>query len=400
MMQKAPRIRAATLREAPRKPSIERKAVPIMPKKKRRRTWGSITTVTRGKHVLRWVENTPEGRKRRSLTFYGTYKEASAELARIRVRVGDDAPVPTLGQVYEMWWRPSIDERVDAGSLAPNTHGNYVRTWERACAPTWANTPVDSVRPLDVQRWLDGMTNGNALIAMSVMKQLAEVAVKYEACDSNKFKLKYAMPSRKAKPRSRDVYDLAKADAMMGAVRGFRIEAAYILAAFGSCRTGEALAVRADMVRGVESHGLRLALAAVDDQMADDATLSGRVKNEQSARTVVVPPPYSLRLLEIAGERLESGTRWLCDAGDGAPMGKRQLHREWSKAAGSDRIPFANLRNSWRTFAQAEWGVDYDLLEVLMGHVLPGVTGRHYLRMSEAQIVDQFAAAYANFMRS
>ena len=29
---------------------------------------------------------------------------------------------------------------------------------------------------------------------------------------------------------------------------------------------------------------------------------------------------------------------------------------------GSDHIPFANLRNSWRTFAQAEWGVDYDVL--------------------------------------
>lgn len=369
-----------------------------MPRKQRRRTWGSITTVTRGKHVLRWVENTPEGRKRRSRTFYGTYKEASAELARIRVRVGDDAPVPTLGEVYSMWWKPSIDERLAAGSLAPNTHANYARSWARSCAPKWANTPVDSVRPLDVQKWLDGMTYGNASIGMVVMKQLADVAVKYEVADANKFKLGYTMPTHKERPRSKDVYCLDEAASMLDRLRGSRIEAAYILAAFGSCRTGEALAVRVPQVRAVESHGIALAVATVDDQMTDALELSGRTKTAQSARAVVIPPPYSTRLLEIADERRAFGTEWLCDKGDGTPMGKKALHAEWTKLAGSDRIPFANLRNSWRTFAQAEWGMDYDLLEVLMGHVLPGVTGRHYLRMSEVQIVEQFAATYSDFL--
>ena len=47
-----------------------------MPRKRKRRSWGSITTVTKTKHVIRWMENTPEGRKRRSRTFCGTYKEA------------------------------------------------------------------------------------------------------------------------------------------------------------------------------------------------------------------------------------------------------------------------------------------------------------------------------------
>lgn len=369
-----------------------------MPRKQRRRSWGSITEAGRGKYVLRWVENTPNGRKRKSRTFYGTYKEADAELARIRVKVGDDAPVPTFGQVYSMWWKPTIDERLESGSLAQNTRDNYARAWTRSCSQKWAKTPVDSVRPIEVQNWLDGMTYGNASVAMIVMKQLADLAMKYEVSDANKFKLGYTMPTRKERPRSKDVYCLAEAAAMLSTVRGSRIEAAYILAAFGSCRTGESLAVRVGQVRAVESHGLSLAVATVDDQMTDAIELSGRTKNAQSARAVVIPPPYSTRLLEIAEERNAFGTEWLCDKGDGTPMGKKALHAEWTKLAGSRRIPFANLRNSWRTFAQAEWRMDYDLLEVLMGHILPGVTGRHYLRMSEAQIIDQFAAAYSDFL--
>ena len=57
-------------------------------------------------------------------------------------------------------------------------------------------------------------------------------------------------------------------------------------------------------------------------------------------------------------------------------------------------IPFANLRNSWRTFAQYEWGVGYSTLELLMGHKIPGVTGQHYLRPSTEQLAEDFAASY------
>lgn len=371
-----------------------------MPRKQRRRTWGSITTVSRGKHVLRWVENTPEGRRRRSRTFYGTYKEADAELARIRVLVGDDAPVPTFAQIYARWWMPSVESRLESGDIAPNTHETYVRAWKRLCEPRWGGVPCDSVRPIDVQKWLDGLTAGNAAIASKVMKQLADVAVRYEIVESNKFRVGYSMPAKHARRRSTKTYGLAEAESMLERVRGSRIEAAYVLAAFGSCRTGEALAVRAANVRAVESHGMTLAAAVVDDQITPGGKAAQRTKNPQSARTVVVPPPYSARLLEIASERLAVGSKWMTDRGDGAPMGRNALNGEWRRLAGDGHIPFANLRNSWRTFAQAEWGVDYDVLEVLMGHALQGVTGRHYLRMNDAQVVEQFASAYANFMRS
>lgn len=73
------------------------------------------------------------------------------------------------------------------------------------------------------------------------------------------------------------------------------------------------------------------------------------------------------------------------------PDGESRSRSDVEKLGG---IPFANLRNSWRTFAQFEWGVGYDTLELLMGHKLPGVTGQHYLRPSTEQLAEDFAAAY------
>ena len=64
---------------------------------------------------------------------------------------------------------------------------------------------------------------------------------------------------------------------------------------------------------------------------------------------------------------------------------------------GDERFPFANLRPSWRTLAQLEWRVDYDTLEILMGHVIPGTTGKHYLRPSVEQLADNMADALKRF---
>ncbi|WP_303250327.1 hypothetical protein [uncultured Slackia sp.] len=371
-----------------------------MPRKQRRRSWGSITESARGKYVLRWIENTPDGRKRKSRTFYGTYKEADAELARIRVRVGDDAPVPTIGQAYEMWWLPWMRKRIEAGKAAQTTANGYTRAWSKVCAPKWGRVPVDSVKPAEVQRWLDGLTSGDARTAMPLMRKVMDFAVKYEVAEANKFRVDYEMPTRKARERSKDVYDLARANAALDALRGARIEAAFILSCFGSCRPGEALGVMVGDVAMVEAHGVPVAAASIERAMPDTgAAPVDRLKNAQSVRTVCVPGPYAERLAAIAEERRAVGSKWLSDRGDGLPMNRRMLNHEWARDA-VDYIPFANLRNSWRTFAQAEWRMDYDLLEVLMGHVLPGVTGRHYLRMSPAQLADQVGAAYARFLFS
>lgn len=120
----------------------------------------------------------------------------------------------------------------------------------------------------------------------------------------------------------------------------------------------------------------------------------GDLKNPQSARTLLVPPPWSGELLEIARARAESGAEWLCERPDGLPLDEVALNRMWREEAGGDWIPFRNLRNSWRTFAQYEWHVDGDTLESLMGHAKQGVTGKHYLRPSVEQLAESFVSGF------
>ena len=106
-----------------------------MTKKQRRRVWGSVTEMRRGKkYVLRWMQNTPQGRRRKTKTVYGTYREACAELDRIHVEHADDAPVPTIAKAYETWLVPKMAAQVEAGTLAPNTRDLVLRSLGRGIA--------------------------------------------------------------------------------------------------------------------------------------------------------------------------------------------------------------------------------------------------------------------------
>ena len=373
-----------------------------MPRKrrKRRRAWGSITEVDPGRrYVLRWMENTPEGRKRRTKTFRGTYREADLELSRLQVEHADkgDHPVPTVGKAYEMWLAPWIDRSVESGKMKEGTRQMYLGSWSRSIAPRWENVPIDSIQPAEVQEWLLGLPLGSARQAIVVMRKMLDFAVRFEVVESNKLRMPYEMPA-KANARSRDVYGLAKAEEVLRRIKGTPAEAPYILACFGSARTGESLGVRAPEVGRAESHGIVCAVVPIVRRMADRGDLplpDGDLKNKQSERTLVIPEPYGTRLLEIAEERIVAGVEWLADRGDGLPMSRGRLASCWRRVAGPDRIPFSNLRNSWRTLAQYEWGVDGDTLELLMGHVIPTVTGRHYLRPSVDDLVASVASAVA-----
>lgn len=325
-----------------------------MPRKARRRAWGSVTEAARGKkYVLRWVENTPQGRRRRSRTVYGTYREACNELAKIQATRCDERAAPTVGQPYEARYLPWLERKYDGSESG--TPKNYQRAWKNYCAPRWGGVPIDQVKPLDVQEWLDGLAYGNAYNSMIVMRRTLDFAVNLEQIPSNPFRREYEMP-RKTPRRSKDVYTLEQAEAMLARIEGMPYEAAYILAAFGGCRTGESLGVR-----------------------------------EEDVREAIVPEPYCDALFRVRDQRAADGFEWLCMMG-AKPMGKIAARRMWIRLG---VIPFANLRNSWRTFAQFEWGIGYDTLELLMGHKLPGVTGQHYLRPSTEQLAEDFAAAYA-----
>lgn len=365
-----------------------------MTKKQRRRIWGSVTEVRRGKkYVLRWTQNTPRGCRRLTKTVYGTYREACTELDRIHVEHADDAPVPTVAKAYETWLVPMMAAQVEAGQLATNTRDLVLRSWKNYVGPRWGATPVDQLRAVELQDWLLTLPAATADTALLTLRKVYGRVSTFISLPLNPFSdgIKYTMPTRKTRERSKRVYDLDEALAVLDALRGNPLEPAFILACFGSCRSGESLGVRTEEVVRWQRSGTVLASVDLCRQMQQGGTAPvGTLKTAKSARTVVILPQAADRLVEIAAERAADGREWLCDRGDGLPMNRGIVNHRWAKlcaARGIEHIPWSNLRNSWRTIVEIELHLPWDLIEMLMGHALPGVSGRHYIRPTAEQTV-------------
>lgn len=366
-----------------------------MPRKPRRRPFGSITTVNRGKHVIRWTQDTPQGRRRLSKTVYGSFREADAELSRIQA-IAAPAASPTVGRVHEELWWPSIMRKVEAGKLKRKTADMYARVWVVHVAPRWAHVPLSEVRRIDVQDWLLGITQGDGKLSIVVLRGIMAEAVRMELLASSNLAGVAFEFGAKSGERSKAVYTLAEAESMLEMLAGAQCEAPYIVACFGGLRTGESLGVRCVEVYAIEACGRTFAAVPVRRQMPETGPVPEEwTKNEGSVRTALVPDPYASMLLRMCDAKLSMGIEWLADRGDGLPMSKSVLDHAWERDAGERRIPFANLRPSWRTFAEFDWGVPHDTLELLMGHKLPGVSGHHYIRPD----VDALALSMARAMR-
>ena len=360
----------------------------------RRRSWGSVTEVWRGKkYVIRWVENTPQGRKRLSKTILGTYREACLALDKKHVEHADDSPVPTVRRAYEMWALPLLTKRMEMGTIASSTVQLITAAWRNHVEPRWGDVPVTEVRAVDLQEWLLTLNLGAATNSLSALSRIFARAATYIALPLNPFaaNIRYELPRTNTKQRSKKVYDLAHALGVLGKLHGSALEAPFILACFGGCRSGESLGVKVAEVYTVEG----VVAVPIARQMTHGGTAPVEsLKTQRSRRTTFVLPQAAARLREIAGEYASEGRTWLSDRGDGLPMNRSMLLARWKTfcaSEGVEHIPWANLRNSWRTICEVELRLSWDLCEMLMGHTLPGMSGAHYIRPSAEQLACTFS---------
>lgn len=372
-----------------------------MPRKKQRRAWGSVTEIKRGKkYVLRWPD--PSKRCGRATeTFYGTYREACERLDVIHAESLSNGHAPkytTVSEIYESFVLPEYRTKLDMGKLKQRSLDLYDRIWSGVVAPRWADIAISDVKSLDVQEWYLTLKKSQAKIAIVVLKRIGDAAMRYELAEKNVFREKYIEPSR-GDFRSKAVYDLATCESIYRKhVEGSQIEVPYILMAFAGCRPGESLGLRCREIRKVERGGNIFAVARIVRRMEQtgfEPMPDGDLKTPESERTIVVPPPYGGALLDIAAAKEKIGVEWLADRGDGLPMNKGMAGIRWKKAVPEDaRIPMQNLRTSWRTLAEMEWRMPPSLLEIVMGHRLPGVTGKHYMRPTDEQLIELFVDEY------
>jgi len=364
-----------------------------MPRRKRRDAWASITEVRAGEcYRIRYWSAGPDGYKRRSKTVRGSRLDAERVRSELMLAHSEDAPCPTVGEVWDSYALPDLERRVDDGDLAPDTLVQYRRWWQKHVTPTWGHVPCDAVKPLAVQQWLYTLTRSQAANATLVLAKAMDYAVRYGWAQTNPMRERYVMPGRSTvNQRDKGTWTLAELLDVWQRLRGTWMEAAFLLSAFGSARVGESLGVLAGEVERHDLGGAPVALVPIQRQVAHHgARMAERTKTTESARWLVLVGSAATRLCDIAESMPPD---WpLTNDGIGNVVSQGRFTDCWRRE-GMEH-PYRNLRNSWQTWVRWELGLETRYIEVLMGHKLKGTTGQHYDRPHAEQLAAVVAAAY------
>lgn len=352
--------------------------------RRQRASFGCVQRVAAGKYRLRWME----GGKRRTETLYGTRREADDRMAEIRTRVGSGPsrqPV-TVGEAYERWYLPAVEQ-----SAAPNTLANTRSSWRTHVAPRWAAVPLDDVRPADVQVWLLALTRWQAELALRVLRGVYREASIYGLASSDPASVRYRMPDRVEHARARDVIGAADMEAYWEAASSCGLGAMFVLAACCGLRVGESLGPMVGEVEREETEGVTVAAVPVLRQVDKHGrvpvrTVGGverpRLKTPGSHRWAAVGGKWAGRLLALQDEAAARGDRWLTDNGTGGPVGQAAASKAWGEAleaAGLPRVLPKNLRATFATQMDAR-DVPVEQIARLMGHASPDITFGVYER--------------------
>lgn len=359
-----------------------------------RSAYGCIEKAGANRWRVRWWGDRHDGRgyRRLSKTIHGSRRDARLFLSQMETAHHDDKPMITVGEVFERWYWPEASR-----SLSPNSVRIYLSAW-RTAREKWGDHAITDIDPVEVQEWLLTLSQSRTKGVLDVLKPLMDHPAVISSVPVNPFRLRYRT-NKNAERRDKGIYTLDECARLADAAEGSFMRCAVILAAFGSCRTGESLAVTdADVSRVVASNGMVCAVACIDKQVDAGGNVQHRVKNRQSAREVVIPHPWSAALLEAAEVRRADGGGLLTHDGLGGGVRARPRTTEWKRIVGAAGLPYhqiTNLRNSWRTYMEWTLGVDRLKLERLMGHAAKDVSEEYYNRPLTSDLVNVVAEAFA-----
>lgn len=356
---------------------------------------GSIAKLDRNRYRIRYWGDKRDGKgyRRLSSNFTGTLTEARRERDRlIELHSTEERKTYTVRYVFETLYWPACEKR-----LAENSLNMYRSTWRRYVEPKLGERKLSTVRPLEIQEWIDGMTKNQAKRAVNMLSGIYRTAIKYDLTESDPTAVGLEIPDDVSKMDA-GIYDMAELVRMAELLRGSRMEGMFLLGAFGSCRPGEAAAVDPASVELVRAdNGTVCAIVPIEREAVRGHGVVERVKTESSRRSIVVPGIWGERLAEIAHERIEGGHCLFIENMKGEPLTSARLKAIWEREAqrlGFEYHPLRNLRNSWRTSWQYEVRIAPDTLEVLMGHSGSSVSAKHYVRASLMMLVNTVADAF------
>lgn len=347
-----------------------------MPSEKRS-TWGSKRK--RGKDY--WELRYRVDGKHKSEGFHGTEKEADRRLAELRIKYEGASKAITLSEFYYHFYQPEMEAR-----LASSTIPGYVRNWDNEIEPEFGDKQLTDILPAHIQQWLTPMTRGKAKHAKAVLSAILSRAFALGLIDDNPAQRRFTMPTTEAPgQRSKETMNLAELCQVFAAARGESWEAAFILSAFGGASREEALSPRVDEIKEVAGYAIVPIVRGVQRLQRKVCVLEW-TKNDHRKRDLIIPPPYSTRLIELAHEASSRGEAWITDDGSGMPVCPNLIaerFKKWFIGKPYKWVPFGNLRHSYGTVMET-LGVDGIMVSKLMGHAQPSTYYKHYFRPSTA----------------
>lgn len=253
---------------------------------------------------------------------------------------------------------------------------------------------MSNVRIEDYQRWLDGFTYSQAHSSHNLVLNLVNCARLHDVDGFSFVDARYKMPREKKRTNDGglEVYTIAEMDNILESLRGNRIEGTVILMAKGSCRVGEAVAAAVKDITFEQYHGRMYAVYDLHRQYAQGSKFT-RLKTNDSYRPIIIPPPWSLRLAEIAEQRTNDEELYICDKGTGMPMDRARVTEKWIEPFRDGTIDLrylkmTKLRNSWATAMLWKYGIPSQMVDKMMGHAAKNILGKHYDRPDKELFIE------------
>lgn len=362
-----------------------------MPRRKRS-TFGCVQEMRRGVWRIRWPEDTPHGRKRRSETVYGTRRDAERRLAEIRVHVGED-PGTTIGALWDQYVWPDYQDELAIGKKKPQTISQYVHAWEGFVRPRWGNVSVAALRPRDVQEWLLTISNGMGGKSLILLRAITAKAQFLELVDHDP--LMHAFRLTEKKSRSREVPDLAGLGELWELCRGRWVEPAFLFCAHGGMRVGEACAIQPNDIEWRETPQGLVAVIHIQRQITEEQNVE--LPKYRSVRYTAISNPWATRLREIV-EGLREDAVWVLDDGASDPEklpSRKRVKMVWDRIiAGTrwDGTHLQKLRPAFETYMHWERKLPMERLRKMMGHKSVATTQR-YDRPDDGTLVEAMVDA-------
>jgi integrase len=340
---------------------------------------------------LGWVD----GKRRRKAATRATRREVVEwlrEAQQAREAGALISKTPTVGE----WFAVYLDEHASA-RVRPRTLANYRRDVERHVLPTLGRVQLDKLRPEQLtqlyrQKTAAGLSPATVQHVHAVIRAALGLAVRWGRIPRNVALLVDPPASEHSEITPLSV---AEARQLLGALKGTRSQARWVVALSLGLRQGEALGLWWEDI-DFEAGVLRVRRQLLRPAGKGKPLAVGPLKSARSKRTLALPAPLANLLREHrahqAAERLAAGgwadERLVFTTSTGTPVDHRNDARDFKALCERAAIPpyrVHDLRHTAATLLIAQGQHARVIMEVL-GHSQIAVTMNVYGHVMDSQL--------------